>query len=240
MKKRVFNFIVIALFILVSIYVGYVFSLTVPVKCIDLVLDVPEDFETKIYTTKIAFDDDKRLASKVDIVSDVDNILDNLPFGVLNILEPYTIVITPKNIVSVNRLLNPSEMFSNYDMFKAVVNYEKNVICLDANNLSYRDSIYHEIGHAVDNSLGFISESSEFQSIYEREVANFRSNISEYRYTRDKHGVPVREADWFTVVENPTEYFAESFNAYFLQRDILKESCPETYEYLDELFSDME
>lgn len=236
MKKRVLN---VAASIFMTVALIFLEYSKISMSGTKLVLDIPEDFMTNVHTVSLVQEDDGKLVSKADIVSDIEIILGHLPCGVLDALKPYTILITEKDVVSVYHTLNPSEMFSNFNNFKAVVIYDKHIICLDANNLSYRDSIYHEIGHVVDNSLGYISESSEFQGIYEREIESFRTNISEYPYARDKYGVPVREADWYTTINDSTEYFAESFDAYFLFGDILMDSCPETYEYLDKLFNDI-
>lgn len=80
--------------------------------------------------------------------------------------------------------------------------------------------LYHEIGHAIDGILGesdYLSSSSLFNDIYLEEKDN------------------LFEGD--TSISNVKEYFAESFNLYMIEKDILKLRAPKTMYYFDELFS---
>ena len=244
MKRKVLNSVVVILFAACLSIVGYIDSLKVSVADSNLILDVPDNFVTEINTAKSVraeeIADNKTTMNKNEIVSDVDDMLEQLPNGVSDMLASYTFLVTEKNIVDVYHVINPSEMFSSFNMFKAVVIYDKQIVCLSANDAGYRDSLYHEIGHVVDYSLGWVSDSDEFSGIYEREIDSFRTNISEYPFTRTDGGMDYQEADWFSVIDNQTEFFAESFNNYFLHGDILKEYCPETYAYLNSLIDGLD
>lgn len=244
MKRRFLNVLVVIMFAAVVCFISFIDSIKISVAGGDLILDVSENFTTEIYTVKSIrteeLAENKTMMNRAEIISDIDDMISQLPNGVLDMLKPYTILVTEKDVVKMYHIINPSEMFSSFNMFKAVVVYDKKIVCLDANNLAYRDSIYHELAHVIDYSLDWISKNEEFTGIYEREIENFRVHISEYPYTRTSDGIDYRVADWLTVIDSPVEYFAESFNTYYLQNDILKEYCPETYSYINSLIKNLE
>lgn len=81
-------------------------------------------------------------------------------------------------------------------------------------------SVIHEVGHAVDfePGIGMISNQSEFREIFEIEKETFVSSRSigdgnEYR--------------------NSTEYFAEAFSEYFVNRESLYVCAPLTYDFIE-------
>lgn len=75
------------------------------------------------------------------------------------------------------------------------------------------ESTIHEVGHSVDAELGWISNTSEFRSIYNAEVGNF--NI------QDSH-----------TVGNVSEYFAEAFAQIIKNPDAVSSRVPKTYSFI--------
>ncbi len=83
--------------------------------------------------------------------------------------------------------------------------------------------LYHEIGHAYDaGAAGLYSAAhhDEFYKIYEAEMYKFRGfPDTSYSHTRS----------------DSSEYFAESFAVYFLDRGKLKKYAPKTYAYMQKV-----
>lgn len=79
-------------------------------------------------------------------------------------------------------------------------------------------TLFHEYGHYLDK-LFSISESTEFQEIYQDEKADY------YNY--------VEENTYHTSCES--EYIAGAFSMYFTQEKKLKKSCPLTYEFIKKM-----
>lgn len=80
--------------------------------------------------------------------------------------------------------------------------------------------LYHEVAHAIDNILGgsdYLSNSGLFNDIYLEEKESLFEGDSN--------------------ISNIKEYFAESFNLYMIERDMLKLKAPKTMYYFDELLS---
>lgn len=84
------------------------------------------------------------------------------------------------------------------------------------NRENAKNSILHELGHFVDYSLGFVSSSDEFVSIYEEEVNNF---VSFWKTHKNNTSTPI-------------EYFAEAYQVLIVQPDRLIENCPKTVGFL--------
>ena len=77
----------------------------------------------------------------------------------------------------------------------------------------------HEFGHYLDRSKGFISQSYEFQKVYNAEDRKFCKQLC----TSSNN-------------DSAVEYFAEAFNIYVHEKDAMKEVCPLTYNYFENLF----
>ena len=75
------------------------------------------------------------------------------------------------------------------------------------------DTELHEVGHVIDESLGMISRSETFKSIY------------------DKHK---NELNSYASIDS-TEYFATAYNEYRIRPDKLREKQPEIYKYMKEI-----
>lgn len=74
----------------------------------------------------------------------------------------------------------------------------------------------HETGHAFDFLHGFLSYGTQWQEIYTSEAE--QSGFDHY----------------FT--DSATEYFAQTFQAYVMYPDIVKNRTPKAYEYMSTLF----
>lgn len=92
-------------------------------------------------------------------------------------------------------------------------------------------AIMHEIGHYVNYKKGYVTNGSEFQSIFKAEKAKYRGFYSEicmkFSYGNDlgQYGRT-----------NASEYFAECFRDYYFSknsRSRLKSNCPRTYQFIE-------
>lgn len=79
-------------------------------------------------------------------------------------------------------------------------------------------SLCHEVGHALDEYTK-ASATPEFYQIYLAEKGLLQSSGSS------------------NYVNSKEEYFGEAFNQYCLRKDLLKETCPQTYAYIDSIVS---
>ena len=82
-------------------------------------------------------------------------------------------------------------------------------------------SIIHEVGHIIDNTFGFCSESQEFTNIFNTE----HGNVSKFWKTHHNN------------TDTRIEYFAESFLIYVMQPEDLQTYCPQTYDYITNVIS---
>lgn len=99
-----------------------------------------------------------------------------------------------------------------------VTNTNDKRILIQAKESKFRKSVVHEIFHAYDDYLSFISESSEFKEIYESEKEKFK--VCDYHSTH--------------YLSNVREYFAEACQEYIYHPDDLKISTPKTYEFIED------
>lgn len=85
-------------------------------------------------------------------------------------------------------------------------------------NIGTKDStaVLHEMGHFVDYVCGYLSCKEEYKNIWGNEVEAFKS----FHYTADEN------------INQANEYFAESFQVYIESPDLLKEKCPQSYDYI--------
>lgn len=99
-----------------------------------------------------------------------------------------------------------------------VTNTNDKRILIQAKESKFRRSVVHEIFHAYDDYLSFISESSEFKKIYESEKEKFK--VCDYHSTH--------------YLSNVREYFAEACQEYIYHPDDLKINTPKTYEFIED------
>ncbi len=84
-------------------------------------------------------------------------------------------------------------------------------------------SVVHEVGHIVDSINGYPSLCEEFVNIWGYEKDSFASVFTTHEGNYDSSG----------------EYFAEAFWRYVSNGETLRNSCPDTYNYLSNLCSSM-
>lgn len=104
------------------------------------------------------------------------------------------------------------------DGLAGLTSYSRKTVFLSKDHENHMDLyLKHELGHVFDYSLGRVSDSEEFQNIYNLEVATFNSCFLNY------------EPQTYTSAE----YFAEAYCFYILgETDTLRNNCPQTYEFL--------
>lgn len=72
----------------------------------------------------------------------------------------------------------------------------------------------HEIGHAFDEYTG-LSQTAEWKTLYATEVGSLQSSGSQ------------------NYANSAEEFFGEAFNQYCLRKDLLKQTCPGVYAYIE-------
>lgn len=102
----------------------------------------------------------------------------------------------------------------------ALTVYKDKVIYID-NRKKAESAIVHEVGHAIDYSYGFISNSQAFNDIFAVE----HNNVSSFWKTHHSN------------TDTAVEYFAEAFQIYVQQPENLQTYCPQTYEYIQNIVS---
>lgn len=101
--------------------------------------------------------------------------------------------------------------------------YDEKVIYID-NRQKAEDAILHEVGHAIDWSLGFVSYKKEFADIFYAEVETFRTISNTHTNNTC----------------SPIEYFAEAFAWTITDPALMQEKCPTTYNYIIEKINTLE
>lgn len=91
-----------------------------------------------------------------------------------------------------------------------------------------KKAVIHEFGHYYDYRLipgegNKFSESQEFQKIFAEESSNL---------------IFIDEVLSQHAQERASEFFAESFQQYFLNPELLQEHCPQTYDMFDHLITE--
>lgn len=100
----------------------------------------------------------------------------------------------------------------NFDFeIYGLTDFSKKEILVYANSTAIKYSIPHEIGHYVDSILDFISQSTEWKDIFQREQGDIPKIKSDLR------------DNYFILYNTPEEFFAECFGAYILMKDLEKE-----------------
>lgn len=79
-------------------------------------------------------------------------------------------------------------------------------------------TVNHELGHYIDHALAYgdnyyLSDTKEFQEIYEEEVSSFKPLFASKSY----------------VTSEPKEFFAEAINQCIMFPDAISKQCPKTY-----------
>jgi hypothetical protein len=131
-----------------------------------------------------------------------------LPRNILDTLneEGWMFILTPRSLEEVYE--------SGVTNTVGLTVYYQTRIYIQNNSFSISYCTIHEVGHALDFIHNFVSYEHEWKLIFENEAKE--SGLASY----------------FT--SSSSEYFAETFQMFFLDSEALKEVAPQTYEYLSE------
>lgn len=134
--------------------------------------------------------------------------VNKVPNGVLNAI---------KNVGYHMELVKDPGAEFGYSNICGITHTNTKRILIEAKESKFRRSVVHEIGHALDDYLGFVSTSNEFQEIYETEKNDFKvTGFTSYGHHKS----------------NAMEYFAEAFQMYVYDAGTLQSSAPKTYEFI--------
>ncbi len=90
------------------------------------------------------------------------------------------------------------------------------------NNIDY--VFMHEIGHYVDQKVGYVSDSSEFKNIFNSEKSKYKGFYSDWNLDSGNY-----------ARTSTSDYFAECFRDYYFSansRSKLKANCPRSYSFI--------
>ena len=88
-----------------------------------------------------------------------------------------------------------------------------------------KNTLLHELGHAVDENLNCsLSGNDNFYEIFIEEAEQFKDTIS---FKIDSYQI-------YANISTASEYFASSFAAWKTYPDDLKKNCPKTYQYIED------
>ena len=132
----------------------------------------------------------------------------------------------PKNILdaiqgigyTIELVKDPGKEYGYRNICGLTCTDEKRIL-IKASKSKFRRAVVHEIGHAYDDYLGWVSGSEEFKKIYKAEKNKFK--VHDYISTH--------------YLDNEREYFAEAFQEYIYYPKKLKVNTPETYKFMTEL-----
>lgn len=137
--------------------------------------------------------------------------LNKLPRKIVKTLKDdgWKIIITPRNMDEVYS--------SNIQNTVGLTFYYKGRIYLQNNTFSIGFATLHEVGHALDYTNDFMSLTNTWDDIYREEA---------------------EASEMGTYFEgSASEYFAQSFQYYFLEPEALKLNAPKSYEFMMEFIN---
>jgi hypothetical protein len=140
--------------------------------------------------------------------------LHKLPSKMLETLnqEGWMFVLTPRSLEEVYE--------SGVSNTVGLTVYYRARIYVQNNSFSISYCTIHEVGHALDFINNFVSYDNKWKKIYETEAVN--SGLTSY----------------FT--SSSSEYFAETFQKFFIDPEELEKDAPQTYEYLSKFIAQYE
>lgn len=140
-------------------------------------------------------------------------------------LVPQGVIYAIRNLgYHIELVENPGKDYGYLNVCGLTIPKEK-IILIEANESKFRRCVVHELGHAYDDSLDWISTSNEFKEIYEEE----KEKIEITGYFTDNH-----------YKSNEKEYFSEAFQMYIFDASTLKSSAPKTFEYVKRYVGEVE
>ena len=114
-----------------------------------------------------------------------------------------------------------------------LIDYQNKIIYITP-TLGYKNVVNHEIGHWIDDRLGTISNSAEFEDIFyaEKDAFNgFNSSDSINPFTLNTTSANQQ------AVESPEEMFAEAYALLVAGNADFQKKAPRTYEFVKEATS---
>lgn len=132
-------------------------------------------------------------------------------------LVPETVMVTIEKYGYTVELVDSLDDLYNLSYVSGITIPETKQILIENDENKYRQCVIHEIFHAYDDSLGFISETDEFLAIYEEEkdLLEVTGYITAGQYKA-----------------NSKEYFAEACQQYVYDAESVKNSAPKTYGFV--------
>lgn len=112
-----------------------------------------------------------------------------------------------------NYLFTASDDYSIDGTFLHDPDYNVRIIYLNNDSPNTERTLYHEIGHYIDDKCDFVNSTDGWDIIYKEEKENY-PYLSEYEKSA------------------PDEYFAQAYSEYIRWPEELKLYCPKTYEML--------
>lgn len=146
-------------------------------------------------------------------IKEVETIIGFVPDRVLQVIGDWQVIVTDKDIATIAG--HKGKKYCGVTLTK------DKTIYLEATSSKFKKTVIHELGHALDYSLGFISGDTEFMEIYETEKDKFK--VTMYIPFDNQHK------------SNEKEYFADSLQEYVLNPSSLESHTPKTYNYIKNL-----
>lgn len=146
-------------------------------------------------------------------IKEVETIIGFVPDRVLQVIGDWQVIVTDKDIATIAG--HKGKKYCGVTITK------DKTIYLEATSSKFKKTVIHELGHALDYSLGFISGDTEFMEIYETEKDKFK--VTMYIPFDNQHK------------SNEKEYFADSLQEYVLNPSSLESHTPKTYNYIKNL-----
>lgn len=151
-----------------------------------------------------------------NLAIDLATYIDKVPDSVLDMLkeEGYSIFLSAQ----------PGSAYG-IKYIDGITDTTQNVIVVKNYKGKFRKSVVHEIGHALDDCLNFPSKSESFDLVYEAEKDSIIvTGVDNPSYCK----------------QSPQEYFAEAFQMYIYNPEVLKSSVPDTYEFISNIMTGIE
>ena len=150
-----------------------------------------------------------------------------VPEEYTDLLSEWEVIITNENIArlvaSKDYAFNENTIAFSGNRYSGVTLLKDEEIYISGTPENIDSSMLHEIGHAIEKSLGYPSKKEEFIRIYEEEkdLIFIEDNQEYYKSTN-------------------REYWAECFEMFISEPTRLQENGPRTYEYMREVLGNKE
>lgn len=149
-----------------------------------------------------------------------DSELSLIPSGIVNtaLANGWTFYVTSKDIAS-NYYIGDSSKYWG-QIVALTVQKEKKVYIQNTKIKTSSRSVIHEAGHVLDLMNGVVSNTTEFDNIYNEE--------------KEKYPVYTGDVNPDRIIDRQ-EYFASSFMQYITNRNGIKNNAPKTFSYIENI-----